>query len=118
MFFIKYPDGGKNDKYQPNNVEMLKLESALEWMKKFDTKYRKTLKSEKNNPSTPISTQETSKSSRSQINRKMNNQKTLKAYFPIKIHPSELFDETFNQADFALVTRRWKEKNGEHVAAR
>ena len=99
-------------------MEMLKMESALSWMKKFDTKYRKTLKSEKNNSSTPNSTQKSTNSSRAQINRKLNYQKTLKTFFPIKTPPSELFDEAFNQADFALVTRRWKDKNSEHVAAR
>lgn len=93
----------------------------LNWMKKFDLGYRKTLKSEKNNPSTTHSAPASAKSSSSPMSKGIGGQKTLKSFLSEKLivnHQSELFDETFNQADFAQITRRWKDKNTEHVAAR
>ena len=97
------------------------MESALDWMKKFDMKYRKTLKSENNIPSTTHSAPASVKSSSSPMSKGMDDQKTLKSFLsgkPIISHQSELFDDTFNQADFALVTRRWKDKNTENVVAK
>ena len=93
----------------------------LNWMKKFDVGYRKTLKSEKNNPSTTHSAPASVKSSSSPKEKSRGGQRTLKSFLsgkPIITSQSELFDDTFNQTDFAQITRRWKEKNAKHVAAR
>jgi hypothetical protein len=92
------------------------MESALDWMKKFDTRYRKTFDSDEDHL-----TQKTLKHTKSPKEKSRGGQRTLKSFLsgnPIITSQSELFDDTFNQADFAQMTRRWKEKNAEHVAAR
>ena len=89
------------------------MESALDWMKKFDTRYRKTFDS-KESPAT----QKTLQPPKLQQKKRGGGQRTLKSFLPKKLKiESELFDDTFSPADFALVTRRWKDKNSEHVAA-
>ena len=89
------------------------MESMLGWMKNHDHRYRKTFECDKDQ-----SPRSATKATNSPMTKQMGPQKTLKAFLPTKSTlKSEIFDDTFNQADFALVTHRWKEKNTEHVAA-
>ena len=85
------------------------MESALDWMKKFDKKFDFL-----RGPATQKSLQ----SPKPQQKKRMGGQRTLKSFLPKKSKiESELFDDTFSPADFALVTLRWKDKNSEHIAA-
>ncbi len=82
-------------------------QSMLTWMKSHEKRYQtRTTHSKGSASSTKTSTLPKPKSP----------QRTIDTYLPVE-SPSSLFDESFNQCDFKLVTKRWLDKNQSELAA-